>query len=327
MYPWMRLKDIESRLPPGFRFHPSDEELVCYYLRTKVASQSSQLIISPPPPATTTMVEVDLHTREPWELPEAAKLKDNEWYFFSFRDQKYAMGSRTNRATKHGYWKVTGKDKVIREPAGSGMMGRDGMVIGMRKTLVFYFGRAPNWRKSGWVMHEFRLIIGSLSTPPKEDWVLCRVFHKGKGVGDEQGSCNDCMITCSSNNIDPGSWPAALCSPPLQPEHLAGPSAAAPAADNLERQSLPISSLTINDQLQLLDSDQLMRQADAMLDSAVPLQAAADSCFGFPGVEQASTSTGELNSCYGGDCMRGMEMTLLQVGDCDDAVYYVWASS
>ncbi|KAF9593987.1 hypothetical protein IFM89_026688, partial [Coptis chinensis] len=38
--------------------------------------------------------------------------------------------------------------------------------------------RAPNGMKSGWVMHEFRL--ENLHMPPKEEWVLCRVFHKGK---------------------------------------------------------------------------------------------------------------------------------------------------
>ncbi|GJN09350.1 hypothetical protein PR202_ga27351 [Eleusine coracana subsp. coracana] len=56
--------DIESRLPPGFRFHPSDQELVCYYLRDK-----QQLIVSSPP--LLTMVEVDLHVCEPWDLPGA----------------------------------------------------------------------------------------------------------------------------------------------------------------------------------------------------------------------------------------------------------------
>lgn len=83
-------------------------------------------------------------------ISEVAKLSANEWYFFSFRDRKYATGSRTNRATKSGYWKATGKDRTICDP-------RTQAMVGMRKTLVFYRGRAPNGVKSGWVMHEFRL--------------------------------------------------------------------------------------------------------------------------------------------------------------------------
>jgi No apical meristem (NAM) protein len=56
----MGLRDIENTLPPGFRFHPSDEELVCYYLCKKVANE--RLLGA-------TMAEVDLHNVEPWELP------------------------------------------------------------------------------------------------------------------------------------------------------------------------------------------------------------------------------------------------------------------
>lgn len=159
----MGLREVESTLPPGFRFYPSDEELVCHYLYKKVANERA---------AQGTLVEVDLHAREPWELPDAAKLTASEWYFFSFRDRKYATGSPTNRATKTGYWKATGKDREVRSPAPSRS------VVGMRKTLVFYQGRAPNGVKSCWVMHEFRL--DSPHTPPKEDWVLCRVFQKRK---------------------------------------------------------------------------------------------------------------------------------------------------
>ncbi|XP_065009862.1 NAC domain-containing protein 21/22-like [Musa acuminata AAA Group] len=160
----MDLRDIESTLPPGFRFCPSDEELVCYYLFNKVANESVS--------GGGTMVEVDLHTREPWELPEVAKLSRDEWYFFSFRDRKYATGLRMNRATRSGYWKATGKDRSVYAPT------TRTFVMGMRKTLVFYSGRAPNGVKSDWVMHEFRL--EAPHTPPKEDWVLCRVFRKKK---------------------------------------------------------------------------------------------------------------------------------------------------
>lgn len=89
---------------------------------------------------------------------EVAKLSSTEWYFFSFRDRKYATGFRTNRATTCGYWKATGKDRTVVEP-------RSQAIIGMRKTLVFYKNRAPNGVKTDWIMHEFRLENSHI--PPK----------------------------------------------------------------------------------------------------------------------------------------------------------------
>ncbi|KAJ8511316.1 hypothetical protein OPV22_001750 [Ensete ventricosum] len=177
----MGLRDIESTLPPGFRFYPSDEELVCHYLYQKVTDgiRTSE----------GTMVEVDLHACEPWELPDAAKLGANEWYFFSYRDRKYATGSRTNRATKSGFWKATGKDRTICDP-------RTQAMVGMRKTLVFYRGRAPNGVKSGWVMHEFRLEIPH---SPSKDWVLCRVFHKRKGESEHEEAGSSSSPTLRSS--------------------------------------------------------------------------------------------------------------------------------
>ncbi|OVA04985.1 NAC domain [Macleaya cordata] len=149
-----------ENLPPGFRFHPTDEELITYYLTRKV---SDFRFVS------TAITDVDLNKCEPWDLPGRAVMGEKEWYFFSLRDRKYPTGLRTNRATDSGYWKTTGKDKEI---------FHSGVLVGLKKTLVFYKGRAPKGEKSNWVMHEYRLETKFTFKATKDEWVVCRVFKK-----------------------------------------------------------------------------------------------------------------------------------------------------
>lgn len=78
--------------------------------------------------------------------------KQTDYYFFSRKDKKYPTGNRANRATAAGFWKATGRDKPIHTKLQQ--------LIGMRKTLVFYEGRAPHGIKTEWIMHEFRLDDG-----------------------------------------------------------------------------------------------------------------------------------------------------------------------
>ncbi|XP_071907673.1 NAC domain-containing protein 21/22 isoform X1 [Coffea arabica] len=189
----MNLSMVEAKLPPGFRFHPRDEELICDYLMKRVACCDQ-------PPL---MIEVDLNKCEPWDIPENACVGGKEYYFYSQRDRKYATGLRTNRATLSGYWKATGKDRPVL---------RKGTLVGMRKTLVFYQGRAPKGRKTDWVMHEFRL-EGPFG-PPKlsslkqqEDWVLCRVFFKNR----------DNNIIAAKQGMDMNSYDGETSPSPLPP--------------------------------------------------------------------------------------------------------------
>ncbi|CAI9088715.1 OLC1v1023134C1 [Oldenlandia corymbosa var. corymbosa] len=184
----------DSHLPPGFRFHPTDEELITYYLLKKVLDSNF---------SGKAIAEVDLNKCEPWELPEKAKMGEKEWYFFSLRDRKYPTGLRTNRATEAGYWKATGKDREI-------YSSKTNSLVGMKKTLVFYRGRAPKGEKSNWVMHEYRLegkfAYHFLSRSSKDEWVISRVFQKsgtGTPATSVHGGGGKKRLTPGINNMYP----------------------------------------------------------------------------------------------------------------------------
>ncbi|XP_076946996.1 NAC domain-containing protein 53-like [Bidens hawaiensis] len=161
-----------SSLAPGFRFHPTDEELVRYYLRRKICGKPFRF---------DAISDVDVYKVEPWDLPGLSRLKtrDLEWYFFSVLDKKYGNGSRTNRATDRGYWKTTGKDRAVYHRS---------QLIGMKKTLVYHIGRAPKGERTNWVMHEYRLIDQELEKAGivQDGFVLCRIFRKS-GSGPKNG--------------------------------------------------------------------------------------------------------------------------------------------
>ncbi|KAH9321999.1 hypothetical protein KI387_016638 [Taxus chinensis] len=178
----------QSRVPPGFRFHPTDEELVDYYLKKKVASKRIDLDV---------IRDIDLYRLEPWDLQERCRIgyeEQTEWYFFSHKDKKYPTGTRTNRATVAGFWKATGRDKAIYSKM---------KLIGMRKTLVFYKGRAPNGQKTDWIMHEYRLETDENGPPQAKGWVVCRAFKKRTSVHNKLKGIN---MDSASFYEDPASF-------------------------------------------------------------------------------------------------------------------------
>lgn len=184
------------RLPPGFRFHPTDEELVSYYLTQKVVN--GNFIFQ-------AIGEVDFNKCEPWDLPDKAKLREGMFYFFSLRDRKYPTGMRTNRATEAGYWKATGKDRDV-------LSSSTGRLVGMKKTLVFYTGRAPKGEKTNWIMHEYRL--EDESTPHHQEWVVCRVFEKN--TSSKKPAVLSPSTTSSFSAHHSGDQPCSTSLPALQ---------------------------------------------------------------------------------------------------------------
>ncbi|CAA3028146.1 NAC domain-containing protein 17-like [Olea europaea var. sylvestris] len=162
----------DAGFPPGFRFHPTDEELVVYYLKRKICRRRHHLDV---------IGETDVYKWDPEDLPGISKLKtgDRQWFFFSPRDRKYPNGARSNRATRYGYWKATGKDRII--TCGP-------RAVGLKKTLVFYKGRAPSGERTDWVMHEYTLDEEELKRcrTAQDYYALYKVFKKS-GPGPKNG--------------------------------------------------------------------------------------------------------------------------------------------
>lgn len=52
--------DFVAELPPGFRFHPTDEEIIMHYLLNKVIDRRF---------VARAIGEADLNKCEPWDLP------------------------------------------------------------------------------------------------------------------------------------------------------------------------------------------------------------------------------------------------------------------
>ncbi|XP_023549025.1 NAC domain-containing protein 17-like [Cucurbita pepo subsp. pepo] len=162
----------EGDWPPGFRFHPTDEELVLYYLKFKVCRRKLKLDI---------IREIDVYKWEPGELPGQSKLKtgDRQWFFFSPRERRYPNASRLSRATRNGHWKVTGKDRIIKYNSRN---------VGVKKTLVFYQGRAPNGERTDWVMHEYTLDEDELKRCKNvKDYYALYKLYKKSGPGPKNG--------------------------------------------------------------------------------------------------------------------------------------------
>lgn len=81
---------------------------------------------------------------------ELCREDKEQWFFFSPGQEREARGGRPNRTTACGYWKATGSPGYV--------YSSDNKVIGVKKTMVFYKGKAPSGRKTKWKMNEYRAI-------------------------------------------------------------------------------------------------------------------------------------------------------------------------
>ncbi|XP_076886643.1 NAC domain-containing protein 78-like [Bidens hawaiensis] len=165
-----------SSLMPGFRFHPTDVELVMYYLKRKILGKKITF---------NAVAEVKIYEFGPWDLPDKSSMKsgDLEWYFFCAKSKKYSSGGRSNRATESGFWKATGLDRKVKY---------NERIVATIKTLVFHLGQAGKGKggqRTNWVMYEYRMCDEQLAAAGvvQDAYVLCKIFEK-RGTGPQNGA-------------------------------------------------------------------------------------------------------------------------------------------
>ncbi|XP_058088601.1 NAC domain-containing protein 90-like [Magnolia sinica] len=182
-----------TNLPPGYRFYPTEAELVGFYLRNKLENKREDLDRVIP--------VVNIFTLDPCQLPsisgELCAGDIEQWFFFSPMQEKEAHGGRPNRITPTGYWKATGSP---------GYVFSDNRVIGVRKTMVFYEGKAPTGTKTKWKLNEYRALEeeSSSNAVPKlrHEYSLCRVYVRSGSLRSFDRRPTVTMTSETGSNID-----------------------------------------------------------------------------------------------------------------------------
>ncbi|XP_043804548.1 NAC domain-containing protein 26-like isoform X2 [Manihot esculenta] len=148
---------VPLNLPVGWRFHPSDEELVDHYLKRKRRGDPIDGL---------DIGEVQICDYDPKDLPDLSKNKsrDKVWYFFCLRLYHKNSGLAKRKA-KAGYWKCTGDPRLVTAQDSD-------EEIGIKRTLVFHNPDATQW-----VIHEYEY-TAALNSPVKGNYVLCKLKVK-----------------------------------------------------------------------------------------------------------------------------------------------------
>ncbi|KAK4840667.1 hypothetical protein QYF36_015245 [Acer negundo] len=147
------------RVPIGYRFLPTDEELVHYYLKRKV--------LGLPLPPSIIPDHFDVFNSDPWTLPGDLEEKR---YFFGKRNGDIIGSGKIGAGS--GYWrKCNGKTKQIYVDSAGGSK----QVVGVRTTLVFRQGKRA---QTGWLMREYRLVKSD--EMGFGDWVVYCIFLRKK---------------------------------------------------------------------------------------------------------------------------------------------------
>ncbi|KAF3332040.1 NAC domain-containing protein 90-like protein [Carex littledalei] len=152
--------------PPGYRFFPTEEELVGFYLQNKLENKREEDMERVIP-------VVHVYSVDPWQLLDYTGVPstdegDQQWFFFCPRQERETQGGRPSRTTPSGYWKATGSPSAV--------YSSTNRPLGMKKSMVFYQGKAPIGTKSKWKLNEYRAYQED-GLQLRSEFSLCRLYN------------------------------------------------------------------------------------------------------------------------------------------------------
>lgn len=143
------------KLPPGCRFYPSEEQLLCYYLTHKNNTSNDRRLEL----FDDVINEVDLYNYNPFDLPDSTCFRfgpggrKSHWYCY-VAARVFSSGGGGRRRAGEGYWKRRGGVRDV--------VGGKKVVVGTRRSFVFCLGgdekKKKNAVRTEWVMYEYALV-------------------------------------------------------------------------------------------------------------------------------------------------------------------------
>lgn len=165
-------------LPIGFRFRPTDEELLVHYLSRKIFSMPLPALIIPE--------ILDVFDSFASDLP--GDLREKRYFFSKSNGDIDSNGCSRMISGKDcsGYWKAVGQSQLIMVPISDSAISerqQHRLLLGMKKALRFYQTTRSGCLRTRWIMHQYSLVTISSSDQNVNmmqvgDWSIFRVYQK-----------------------------------------------------------------------------------------------------------------------------------------------------
>ncbi|CAH8360392.1 unnamed protein product [Eruca vesicaria subsp. sativa] len=167
-------REKPTTFPPGYKFVPSEEDLIVHYLKPFLRSNKN-------PPPNVPIHRVNIYESNPERLSrEYVKGNDKEWFFITERTKMHEGGTKKHsRLDNGGFWKARSAFEEFKTRKGEAFW---------RMVLEHYTGNNQNGARSEWLMYEY---VTDSSSPrdktngdnnKRVDYALCKIYMTPKGM-------------------------------------------------------------------------------------------------------------------------------------------------